>query len=64
MLEENRDILTLEKRLISERSERLYETMSAAKAVHDELEKYYIKAMDFKGVGEVCEELMESLGGN
>ena len=64
LLEENRDILTLEKCLISERSERLYETMSAAKAVHDELEKYYIKAMDFKGVGGVCEELEKRIGDN
>lgn len=37
------------------------ETLSQAKAVHDELEKYYIEAMDFKALSLFAEEFCKKL---
>lgn len=37
------------------------ETLGQAKAVHDDLEAYYIKAMDFDALGRYAEELLEKL---
>ena len=35
--------------------------LSQAKALHDELEKYYIDAMDFDALGECSEKLVEQI---
>lgn len=37
------------------------ETLGEAKRVHDELEKYYIKAMDFEALGEFAKEFTDKL---
>ena len=37
--------------------------MNDAKAVHDELESYYIKAMDFDGLDRVCRTISEEITG-
>ena len=37
------------------------QTLSQAKSVHDELEKYYIKAMDFKSLSIFAEEFFQKL---
>ena len=36
-------------------------TMDQAKAVHDEIEKYYIGAMDHKGLDKVCEKICREI---
>ncbi|MEG1243569.1 MAG: hypothetical protein RR911_06770 [Oscillospiraceae bacterium] len=36
--------------------------LNSAKAVHDELEKYYVEAMNFDAVNEKTEELMKEIG--
>lgn len=57
--------LSLRLRLNREISERLlaeiFDTIKNAKAVHDEIEKYYIESMDFDGVGELTGRLIEQI---
>ncbi len=60
-LEQKSEVISLEHRLINDLSEHLYKTMSAAKAVHDELEEHYIGAMDFEGVSGVFTQLTEKI---
>ncbi len=43
--------------LISEAVQRL----SAAKAVHDEIEKHYVEAMDFEAVGRLCDSTVNKI---
>ena len=42
---------------IRELSQTAGSAMNDAKAVHDELESYYIKAMDFDGISRVAENI-------
>ena len=56
-LKEHRGLFTANASLIRQLSELTAKTMKQAKAKHDELESYYIKAMDFDGLDRVCESI-------
>ena len=49
--------------LIRELSQTAGDAMNDAKAVHDELESCYIKAMDFDGLDRVCRTIAEEITG-
>ena len=49
--------------LIRELSQTAGSAMNDAKAVHDELESYYIKAMDFDGLDRACRTISEEITG-
>jgi hypothetical protein len=42
-------------------ADEVYGTIKAAKAVHDEIEKYYIEAMDFEKVSQLTEKLIAEI---
>ena len=42
-------------------ADEVYGTIKAAKAVHDDIEKYYIEAMDFEKVGQLTEKLIAEI---
>lgn len=42
-------------------AEEVYETIKSAKAVHDDIEKYYIAAMDFDGLDKLAEKLISEI---
>lgn len=42
-------------------SQEVYSTLESAKAAHDEIEKYYISAMDFKKIDSIRENLIEEI---
>ena len=37
------------------------ETLACAKAVHDEIEKYYVDAMDFAALGSYADKIIEQI---
>lgn len=39
----------------------IFETIKKAKAVHDEIEKYYIESMDYDGINELTERLIAQI---
>lgn len=39
----------------------IFETIKSAKSVHDEIEKYYIESMDYQGINELTEKLIEQI---
>ena len=56
ILKENRNKTAFGQRLMLELMESAVNTLSEAKAVHDLLEAYYIKAMDFKALSQYADE--------
>ena len=42
-------------------AEEVYETIKSAKTVHDDIEKYYISAMDFDGLDKLAEKLISEI---
>lgn len=42
-------------------AEEVYETIKSAKAVHDDIEKYYIAAMDFESLDKLAEKLIAEI---
>ena len=62
-LEKDRRALRFQKRLAGELIEKACAAQTEAKAVHDELEAYYIAAVDFEAVDRVRSRLEEELFG-
>lgn len=53
--------LKLNKITVSSLADEVYSTIKSAKAVHDDIEKYYIDAMDFDAVNKTCEEIISEI---
>lgn len=60
-LEEKKARLKMNKKACSKLLEEAVKTLSEAKSVHDEIEKYYISAMDFENVDKATSELIAEI---
>lgn len=61
ILREKRGRLSFDKGIANELICEAVSTLKLAKDIHDELESYYIKAMDFKKVDNICMELINRI---
>ena len=61
VVKENRGKILLSKKLINGLISSTAETLYEAKTIHDKLEGYYIKAMDFEGLDRFYEEFVKTL---
>ena len=53
--------IKLDRAALSELSEEISKTQRSAKQLHDELESYYIAAMDFKKIDGITERLISEI---
>lgn len=61
IIKENRGKLALSRKLINSLVSSTVATLYEAKEIHDRLESYYIKAMDFEGLNSLYNEFVENL---
>ncbi|MDO4945136.1 MAG: ATPase [Ruminococcus sp.] len=54
--------LKMNKLTMKSLSQEIYGTLKSAKAVHDEIEKYYISAMDFEKINDLSQCLINEIG--
>ena len=57
----NRQKIAFNRRVATELLISAGETLSAAKAVHDQIEKYYVDAMDFKALGGYADKIIQKI---
>lgn len=60
-LDKYKQRLRLNKAAVKSLSEEVYSTIKTAKTIHDEIEKYYIGAMDFDSINAVCGKMIEEI---
>lgn len=53
--------LRLNKITAADLSEEVYSTIKKAKKIHDDIEKYYVSAMDFKALDKVCDQVSREI---
>ena len=60
-LHKNRQKIAFNRRVATELLVSAGETLACAKAVHDEIEKYYVDAMDFKALSDYADKIIEKI---
>ncbi len=61
ILKDKHKRLMFDKGIVNELTDEMISALKTAKDIHDELESYYIKAMDFDKVDETCNKLVERI---
>ena len=61
ILKDKHKRLMFDEGIVKELTDEMVSALKTAKGIHDELESYYIKAMDFDKVNEISQRLMERI---